>query len=403
MKTLGIIFSNIYDDCLKELTEKRTVASLPFGSKYRQIDFAVSNFSNSGIKNVGVITKYNYGSLMDHLSNREFFDLNCKNECLNIIPPFFLNSSSVYKGKMEALYNALSFLQKGDYENVILSDTNIILNINFKKVLERHIKLNADITAVSVNLNLKSKNPTAAERTDNCNNALNENVYFYINKNKRITDVLISKLSETEMVKKQQKESSFNKNNKKNIFSALNMYVIKRSVLISLILNAYELNEISFERFVLQNGILNKKLKAYIYEFNGIYLKNDNIQNYFYNNMALLKSEVRKELFIKERPILTKVLDEVPSRFGQNAIVENSLISDGCIINGKVKNSIIFRSVTVEENATVENAVIMQNSYISKNAEIYYSILDKNVIVKSGTILKGAETHAVTVKKGEIL
>jgi len=150
MKRLsGIIFSNIYDGALGDLTAKRTVASLPFGGRYRQIDFVLSNMVNSNITSVGVITKYNYESLMDHLGSCEEWDLNRKNGGLYIIPPFAFGRSDVYHGKLEALYTALNFLKSQNSEYIVVSDTITICNIDYRQVLDNHIASGKDVTAIA--------------------------------------------------------------------------------------------------------------------------------------------------------------------------------------------------------------------------------------------------------------
>ena len=148
MEAMGIIFSNIYDNNMGELTRERTSASIPFGSRYRQIDFALSNMANSKISNIGIVTKYNYQSLMDHLGNCEEWDLKL-GEGVRFLPPYATGHTGAYRGKLEALQTAMPVLDRCDAEYVVLSDTTVLCAINFAAVLDEHIASGCDITVIA--------------------------------------------------------------------------------------------------------------------------------------------------------------------------------------------------------------------------------------------------------------
>ena len=144
MKLMGIVFSNIYDELLGEITRNRTLASVPFGGRYRLIDFVLSNMVHSGISNVGVITKSNYQSLMDHIGKGKEWDLDRKRDGLFILPPFAAGQSNVYKGKLEVLHGAITYLNRSVETYVVLSDSNAICSIDYTDVLKKHIDSAAD-------------------------------------------------------------------------------------------------------------------------------------------------------------------------------------------------------------------------------------------------------------------
>ena len=369
MKALGVIFSNIYDSSLGELTNERTVASLPFGGRYRQIDFVLSNMSSSGIHNIGVITKYNYRSLMDHVGSCADWDLNRKNAGLTILPPFASGGTMVYKGKMEALYSAVRFIEEKDFDYVVLSDSNVLCTIDYKPAIEKHIKSGADVTII-----------TAGDHADR-----KENHHLVVNADKKgkVTEILV--------------DAPYQKGS----FVGIGMFIIKRELLVKAIHESYSKGLVHFERDFIQRGFNENKIAVNVYEYSGIVLRNDDVQSYYRNNMLLLTKRIRDGLFNAKHPLYTKVRDEIPSKYNKGCSVKNSLVADGCELSGSVNGSILFRGVKVDSGAKVNNSIIMQGTKIGKNVELDYVILDKNVTVKDGTVLKGTADHAVIVKMGE--
>ena len=371
MKTMGIVFSNIYDSTFGDLTNRRTVASLPFGGRYRQIDFVLSNMSNSSIYNIGIITKYNYLSLMDHIGDSSDWDLNRKNEGIHIIPPFSAGSTRVYKGKMEALYCAVGFIDDKRYENVVLCDSNVLCNINFREVIDHHTKSGANITIVAVKEN--GDNRHAQPLVASCD------------KDNKVTELLVNSVAP------------------KGFYSGIGMFVINREFLVKAIKESYSKGYVQFERDFLLKKFNDEKINVSLFEFNGIYLRNEDIQKYYKNNMALLDKKIRDGLFIKERPVLTKVRDETPTNYKDGCVVENSLIADGCTIEGTVKNSILFRGVSIKKGAVVEDSIVMQGTNIGENTRLFCVISDKNVKINDNVKLRGTKSHVVIINKGEII
>ncbi len=368
MKAMGIIFSNIYDSSLGELTNHRTVASLPFGGRYRQIDFALSNMSNSGIYNIGIITKYNYRSLMDHLGNCGAWDLNRKNEGVVFLPPFAEgNTGAVYKGKLEALYSAVHFIDNAAYDYVVVCDSTILCNIDFKEVITHHIQSKNDVTVISGAFGSAKKCPLVLKA----------------NAKGRVTEMKIDSKPEADS------------------YIGMGMFVIGREMLVEAITDSYSRGYVHFERDYLQRRFNDKALKLGVYRFDGVVLHNADVGSYFANNLSLIDKKIRDGIFLPDSPIYTKVRDEAPTYYGEGSKVSDCIVADGCVMRGTVKDSVIFRGVTVESGANVKSSIIMQGAKIGAGADLECVILDKNVTVTEGACLKGTPKHPVIVKKGE--
>ncbi len=368
MKAMGVIFSNIHDGSLGELTNHRTVASLPFGGRYRQIDFALSNMSNSGIYNVGIITKHNYRSLMDHLGSCSAWDMNRKKEGVVFLPPFAEgNTGAVYKGKLEALFSAYHFLDNKAYDYVVVCDSTVLCNIDFDAVIAEHIRTGNDVTAV------------AGVVTDGSTYPL----VFNTDEEGAVSELMIDTEAEN------------------GALVGMGMFVMNRAKLVSAIREAHSKGYTHFERDFLQRGYNAGTLSVGVYCFDGVVLYNGDIVRYYKNNMALLEKNVRDGLFLKNSPIYTKVRDEAPTYYAKGSRIANCIIADGCVVRGTAEDSVIFREVSIEADAKVKSCVIMQGTKIGRGAELECVILDKNVTVTEGAKLKGTPAHPVIVKKGE--
>ena len=368
MKAMGIIFSNVYDDNFGELTNKRTVASLPFGGRYRQIDFVLSNLSNSGICQVGVITKYNYRSLMDHLGSCVEWDLNRKNEGLVLLPPFASGNTGVYRGKLEALYSAVGFINNPAYDYVVLSDSTVLCNIDYRPIIREHIKSGADVTAVAIK---------AGDETGR------QSLLMYADESGTVTDLEINAIPRT------------------GAYDGLGMFVISRPLLAKVVEESYSKGYIHLEREFIQRRFNEGTLSIHLYGFDGVVLRNTDIAQYFANSMKMLSDEsIRRGLFDPARPIYTKVRDEYPSYYSETSELHDCLVADGCTLRGYAEHSVLFRSVTLDENAQVRNSIVMQGTRIGRGAHLDCVILDKNVTVSDGMVLKGTPTHPVIIPKG---
>ena len=369
MNMTGIIFSNIYDTPMGELTKKRTVASMPFGGRYRFIDFVLSNMVNSHVSSIGVITKYNYQSLMDHLGGGSEWDLNRKDANLYILPPFATGVTNIYRGNLEALSNAVSFLNATKPDYVVMCDTTVICNIDFREALKSHVESGADVTAIC-NRHIEDYECDSDDLVLTAENGVvNDLAMGYM-------------LGDNSLV-------------------GMGMFIIARKTLIEIINNYVSRGRYSFEKDYLLTSFVKKSIKINAYEFKGAVLRNHNVVSYFKNSFKLMNPEIKKDIFKRDAIIRTKVRDEAPTFYDKNSTVNECLLADGCQIKGTVENSILFRGVVVEEGAVVRNSIVMQGTHIGKSATINYAIIDKDVDISQGTPLTGAPLTPIIIHKGK--
>lgn len=364
---LGLVFANMHDTTLGDMTKNRTMGSVMFGGRYRLIDFPLSNMVNSGISEVGVITKSNYQSLLDHLGSAREWDLARKKGGLYILPPFGNVESTLYRGRIEALYGAMSFIKHSRAKYVILSDCDVVTNIDYKPIVAAHIESGADITAVA---------HTGVYSSDD----IKTSTVFNVDADKNVTSVLI------------------NPDISGTCTTSLNVFVMSMDFLIETVNDAMARGNVSFERNILQEKC--RELKIKIYEYDNYFSKLNSPESYFKSNMALLEPENARKLFVPKRSIYTKVSDNAPVKYDLDSKVSNSLIADGCIIEGEVENSVLFRGVKVGKGAEVKNCILMQGTVVGDNAELSYLITDKNVSICENHILTSSPQYPMYVGKG---
>ena len=364
---LGLVFANMHDTTLGDMTKNRTMGSVMFGGRYRLIDFPLSNMVNSGISEVGVITKSNYQSLLDHLGSAREWDLARKKGGLYILPPFGNVESTLYRGRIEALYCAMSFIKHSRAKYVILSDCDVVTNIDYKPIVAAHIESGADITAVA---------HTGVYSSDD----IKTSTVFNVDADKNVTSVLI------------------NPDISGTCTTSLNVFVMSMDFLIETVNDAMARGNVSFERNILQEKC--RELKIKIYEYDNYFSKLNSPESYFKSNMALLEPENARKLFVPKRSIYTKVSDNAPVKYDLDSKVSNSLIADGCIIEGEVENSVLFRGVKVGKGAKVKNCILMQGTVVGDNAELNYLITDKNVSICENHILTSSPQYPMYVGKG---
>ncbi len=371
MKTAGLIFSEIYSDGLDQLTRNRTVASLPFGGRYRQIDFVLSNMVNSDITDIGVITKYNYKSLIDHLGSCQDWDLNRKRGGLMLIPPFLSGNNGGYRGKVEELRAALTFLEDKKTDYVVLADADTICNIDFKSVVQAHVDSGRDITIV------------AAKMGENDSNA--SELAFDSSDGKNVSVVYLNYAA------------------RRGQYASLGMYVIRRELLIGKVLELAAMGLHHLERDFIQHGFNRKTITLGLYQFDRFFMRNRTIPEYYSNSLSMKEEWVRNELFRPEAPVYTTVRDEVPVYYGEDSVVSDCLIADGCKIYGAVENSVLFRGVVIERGAVVKNSIIMAGCVISAGAVVENAIIDKQATVTERRRITGAPHSPIIISKGEII
>lgn len=366
---MSVIFASDNESKLNELTIHRTTASLPFCGRYRLIDFTLSNLVNSGITQIGIVTRSNYSSLMDHIRMGRDWDLNRKNSGIAVFPPFVLNSSrEMYKGKIEALYSIQGYIRRSDEDYVLLANSNIAMNIDFELVYEQHIASGADITMLVYEAKTTtSRRLVVKVDEDNC-----------------VKDMFISESPD---------------NHDKTL--GLNVYLIKKDLLLTLVEHEYARGHVDFEKDILMKQYENLKISAYrVTDYAAII---DDVRTYYSESMHLLDNETRRQLFYGPSIIYTKVKDSVPAQYKENACVKNSLIADGCEIDGEVENSILFRGVKVDKGAVIRNSIIMEDGHVMKHSNVSYAITDKNVLIKENRNISGYESYPVVIVKDKIV
>ena len=374
-EALGIIFPNSYDSLVPDLVSERLMASIPFASRYRMCDFMISSMVHCGIDNISILVRKNYHSLLDHLGNGREWDLARKNGGLNIVPPFAQKQIKVFSGRIEALESIRGYLIKQTEKYVILSDANIAVNFDFNALLDAHIKSGADVTMVY----RKQEIPQSLIRQSTAGMDL----YYALGINgDRVSKIYINP--------KESGEMNF----------SLNIYVIDRELLIRMVDEAYLQGDVYFVRDILEKKIDQLDVRGFCYD--GYVAHIHDMNSYFEENMRLLKEENINALFSGNQ-IYTKIRDDNPTRYINGAKAKNVMVADGCVIEGEVENSVLFRGVKIGKGAKVKNCVLMQDTVIEDNASVEYVITDKNVTISEGKSLTGNDTFQVYVAKGQVV
>ncbi len=371
---LGIIHSQAYDSTIRELTTMRTVASVPFGCRYRFIDFPLSNMVNAGITEVGIITKENYQSLMDHIGSGKPWDLARKREGLYLLPPYN-TSSSVATGRnnrLDSLYSNLDFLRKSRHEYAVITDANAVYNFDFQDMFNFHTEQEADITIAYKHGKLP---------------ALKNIQILNMDADKRVKDVTIGTPESGE----------------EEVDYSFNIYVMRKSLLEYLIQGAIAHSKTSFSKDVIQAQANEGDLKIVGYEIDGFAEMIDSLKTYYKVSMELLEPENRKALLDPKNPIATKIADNVPTLYGESSQTGNSLIADGCTIEGTVENSLLFRGVIVEKGAVVKNSILMQGTVVHANAKVDSVVTDKNVTITANRNLAGDPSYPIYFTKNIVV
>lgn len=374
-EALGIIFPNSYDSLVPDLVSERLMASIPFASRYRMCDFMISSMVHCGIDNISILVRKNYHSLLDHLGNGREWDLARKNGGLNIVPPFAQKQIKVFSGRIEALESIRGYLMKQTEKYVILSDANMAVNFDFNELLDAHIKSGADVTMVY----RKQEIPQSLIRQSTAGMDL----YYALGINgDRVSKIYINP--------KESGEMNF----------SLNIYVVERELLMRMVDEAYLHGDVYFVRDILEKKIDQMDVRGFCYD--GYVAHIHDMNSYFEENMRLLKEENLMALFSGNQ-IYTKIRDDNPTRYINGAKAKNVMVADGCVIEGEVENSVLFRGVKIGKGAKVKNCVLMQDTVIEDNASVEYVITDKNVTISEGKSLTGNDTFQVYVAKGQVV
>ena len=337
------------------------------------IDFLLSSMVNCGIDNISILVRENYFSLTDHLgSGREWY-LVRKNGGLNIFPPFAQKSMNVYGGRIEAIAGILGFLRSQKEKYVVMADTNIAMNFDFNAMIDAHVASGADITVAYKKEELPAD--LATMRDDSSKGTY---YTFDMDDEDRINGIHINS----------QKSGVQN--------YGMNVYVMERELLIDTINTAFIGGGVYFERDILLPHLDDMKICGY--EYTGYTSRILSLRGYFDENMKLLDDENLDALF-SGLAIYTKIRDDNPTRYIGDAKASNVMIADGCVIEGEVENSILFRGVKIGKGAKVKNCILMQDTVVEDGADLEYVITDKKVHVSEGKNLSGTDTFPVFVAK----
>ncbi len=374
MTAAGLIFANIHEQSVPELTRVRSMASVPFGCRYRLIDFTLSNMVNAGINHIGLITHHNYQSLLDHIGTGKDWDLARRSDGIKLIPPNITayDHTGGFKAashRLEAILGAQDFINHCTEDYFVLSDCDIICNIDLSAVIDAHTTSGADITFVT-------------KRVDAAKMHTEEKVsVITADENGVVTDFTMVAPTEGPL----------------NLYT--NIMVVSRSYLLSILASASARGWKSFFTDVIRPSIGDASFR--VYEYDGWYAYIGSLEGYFASSMDMLTQEAREGLFaVKNRPVLTKVRNSSPTIYKEGADAKNSFIADGCVIEGTVENSILFRGVKVGRGTVVKNSILMQDTYTGSDVTLNCVITDKNVVIRDGRHLSGHETMPFFVGKG---
>ena len=368
MRVMGLVFTN--DASLGELTDKRTMASIPFGGRYRHVDFALSNLSFAGIRQVGIVSRFNYQSLMNHIGDGEEWGLELQEGGLEFLTPYAMSTSHNYRGKLESLSSAMDFLQFGaDDDLVIMIDSAVLSNIDLTQVIASHLESGKDVTVVT--------------KAGIANGEKVLDLAVRLDSKGEVDDIVVDYAAPKEYL------------------ASIDMFVLSKSFLIKQVKELIARNHFHMDRDLVLGGWQEGKVSVNVYPFEGIVMYNESIGEYFENSLSLCKKDVRHDLFEGNHPIYTKVRDRVPSYYGEDCEISNCIVADGCMLEGEAEDSVLFRQVTIEKGAEVENCLVMNDAVIGEGAEVKYAILDKNVTIRPGAKLIGTRNNPIIVSRGD--
>ncbi|MEA4942357.1 MAG: glucose-1-phosphate adenylyltransferase subunit GlgD [Oscillibacter sp.] len=363
----GIIFCYEKRNDLRELADTRSAASMPFGGRYRAIDFGLSNLVNAGVTDVGIVLHGRYQSLIDHLGSGKNWDLSRKRGGLKLLPPFAYErqrgGTGEFRGKMEALSGVRSYLDTIRQDHVALMDGDLVVNLPLSEILEQHLRSGADITAVCGNDSFAVDNGT----------------YFEPDGEGRVGEVL------------------YHLHTPRG-YRGLEVYIISTRLLKELVDECISRDQYSWRHDILQARVGELNIRSFIWT--GFAAQIRSVQEYYDRSMQLLDPAIRADLFTPERPIRAKNADKSSSYAGPTGHCVNSLVGDGCNVEGVVENSILFPGVVVEEGARVRNCVLFPDTVIRRNADLAHIIADKQVEVLADRTLIGHSSYPLVLSKG---
>ena len=363
----GIIYAYHAFPELKTIGAYRTGAALPFCGRYRLIDFALSGMMNAGIRNVGVIMQRGYLSLIEHLAGGRSWNLDRHTGGLHLLPPFGLSDANkgLYEGGIEALSAVGTYLSGSIREEyILLTRGDLCANIDMRALIEAHIRSGADITAVCTEKAVPGSRHSFIPGQDGF---------------------------AAEML-------SWQKSGGEGLAS-LETYVLRRKLLLDMVQWSREHNRLHFHQDALTHAMA-QGCRVAIVPHDGYAMFVTSEIDYFRANMDMLDAEKRRSLFVPERRVATRARSDAATYYGDGSCVKNALIADGCRIEGRVENCVIFGGVTVGAGAELRDCVILNDSVIMEGARLRYVISDKNVSFSPYLDIGGSDRIPLTVPKG---
>lgn len=369
---------NLTEDetALKPLTQARPIASLPFASRYRLIDFNLSSLSHAEIKTVGMFIAGSGRSIYDHIRSGSIWDLES-----GLAGGIFTYSQQLLKAvqehngdDMDFYMNHKEFITRSKSEYVIVMGSKILANVDIKAIMQHHLAKDGDITVV-----YKTVPKSFLE------NRLDEKVL------KIDRDEYLLHLTDAQNAPE----------NLERLAMSMNMYFMRVDKMLELIQRA-ELESVQLDADKLIEHYL-PEYQINTYEYTGYMANVDSIPAYFNANMEMLEKNKFSALFHGSQNVITKVKNGAPTYYAKGAHVKNAQFATGCVVEGTVEDSLVFRKVNIAKDAEVRNSIIMQGSQIGEGAILEYCILDKNVTVGPGVTLKGTKDNLVVVEKNKTL
>ena len=368
MRAVGIILAGGNNHRMRELSNKRAIAAMPIAGSYRSIDFTLSNMTNSSIQKVAVLTQYNARSLNEHLSSSKWWDFGRKQGGLYVFTPTITKENSFwYQGTADAIYQNLDWLKKCHEPYVVIASGDGVYKLDYNKVLEYHIEKKADITVVCKEM------PRGADLTRFGVLRMNE-------------ECRIEEYEEKPMV------------SNSNLVST-GIYVIRRRQLIEMVERCAQEDRYDLVKDIL---IRYKNLKRiYGYKMKDYWSNIASVESYYQTNMDFLKPEVRDYFFRQSPDIYSKIDDLPPAKYNPGSCVKNSLVSSGCIINGYVENSILFKKTFVGENCVIKNSIILNDVYLGDNTHIENCIVESRDTIRANSYYVGEDGVKIVIEKNE--
>jgi len=366
-KMMGLINLDPEQEMFNELTYFRNGASLPFGGRYRLIDFALSNMVDSNIEEVAIFTRNKYRSLMDHLGTGESWNLDRRNGGLFVLPPDWNDPTDVSKGDLRFFHNNQDYFNRSQSSYVLIGGSQFIANANYEEAFEFHLNRKADVTLISVKVDELSQ-----EHHPYCRVEADE--------------------------KKWVQDITYDQNNH-HVFTGL--YIINKELLMKLVDHCIAYGKDNFFTHGVREHLADLKVQTYDHEGDHAFI--NTVEGFYRENMNLLSEEKYLNLLYKPKFIRTKVSDNPPVKYENGSSINKSIVSNGCVIEGDVDQSVLFRGVSVKKGSVIKNSIIMQQCTIEEGAYLENVILDKDVHITAGQRIIGSNEKPYVVAKRQVI